>query len=64
MSNAIASAKPAVRATAPAATTPAAGPESSVCTGAAAANSVPTVPPLEVITVTLGPRIREVRLAR
>jgi hypothetical protein len=64
MSKAIASSKPADRATAPAATTPAAGPDSRVCTGAVAAKSMPAVPPLEVITVMVGSVTRSVRWDR
>ena len=64
MSKAIASSNPAERATAPAPTTPAAGPDSRVCTGAAAAWAIPAVPPLEVITVIVGSGSRSVRLDR
>jgi hypothetical protein len=64
MSKAIASSKPADCATAPAATTPAAGPDSNVCTGAAAAKSMPAVPPPEVITVIVGSGSRVRRLDR
>jgi hypothetical protein len=64
MSNAIACSKPAERATAPAATTPAAGPDSKVCTGAAAAKSTLAVPPPEVITVIVGSGSWALRLDR
>ena len=64
MSKAMASANPAPDATAPAATTPAAGPDSNVWTGAAAAKSTPAVPPLDVMTVMVGPGTRSARLER
>ena len=60
MSNAIASVKPARRATRPAPTTPPAGPETSSVAGCAAASSIDATPPDDSITSGS----RQARLAR